>query len=232
MAWAVRFRSEFGRTFPDGKFVDWDHRLKLSRGTIPESIKHEPDFDGAKRIVKSQALRLVETGFSAEHGKGLPTKFVAERLFPLSRLSSLVMLNGIFAVDRNFKRIIERVEPDVHEFWPVSIRLWGLPYVKRYWGLSVNQFMSSLVPDQCVEGACETTDYKMYRVNKVSTMEALAGMAFSPKVQDGAHLWIERWVSGADLFLSDALMAECHKRRCSLPDHVQVLTAKDALESA
>lgn len=227
MAWAIRFNSEFGRTFPDGEFVDWDHRLKLRRGTIPDSIKDEMDYDGAMRIVKSEALQLVAIGNPAKHDKGLPTKFVVERSFPLSRLTSLVNLNGILAVDRKFKRIIERVEPDVHEFWPVTIRWWGLPYFKRYWALSVNQFMSSLVPDQCVEGACETTDYKMYRVNIVSAMESLAGMAFSPKVQDGAHMWIERWVNGGDLFLSDALMAECHKARCVLPDHVQVLTAKD-----
>lgn len=227
MAWAIRFNSEFGRTFPNGEFVDWDHRFKLSCRTIPESIKGDVGWNGKKRIVKSEALQLVATNFPAEHGKGLPTRFLGEQVFPWHRLSSLVMLNGVFAVDRTFKRIIEQVEPDVHEFWPLTIRWWGLPHFKRYWGLSVNQFMSSLVPNQCVEGACETTDYKMYRVNTVSAMRSLAGMAFSPKVQDGAHLWIERWVNGADLFLSDTFMAECHKARCSLPDHVQVLTAKD-----
>lgn len=232
MAWAIRFRSEFGRTFPNGQFVDWDHRLELRRGTIPDAIQGDLDWDGAKRILRSEALQLFATGFRADHGKGLPTKFVGEQLFPWPRLSSLVNLNGIFAVDRTLKRIIERMEPDVHEFWPITISWRGLPHFKRYWGLSVNQFMNSLVPDQCVEGACETTDYKMYRVNYVSAMEALAGMAFSAKVQDGAHLWIERWVNGGDLFLSDALLSECNKSRCFLPDHVQVLLAKDVQQSA
>lgn len=232
MAWAIKIASEFGRTFPDGRFVDWDYSLKLRGGTLPKSLLNDLDFDGARCVIKSEALHRVATGSLTERGKGLPTKFLVEPSFALRRLSSLVLLHGVFAVDKRLKRIIERMEPDVHEFWPVAIRLWGLPYPKRYWALSVNQFMSSLVPDLCLEGACETTDYKMYRTKGMSALDGLSGMAFSPKVQGNAHLWIERWVIGADLFLSDQLMEECQKAKCILPDHVQVLTAKDAQRAA
>ncbi|WP_458880254.1 imm11 family protein [Arenibacterium sp. CAU 1754] len=212
--------------------MDWDHELAFRGGTLPTSILDDPDFDGARCVVKSEALQRVADGYVGEQGKGLPTKFKVEPSFLPPRLSSLVKLNGIFAVDSRLKRIIEQIEPDMHEFWPISIRWRGLPYVKRYWALSVNQFMSSIVPEQCLEGACETRDYKMYRVNIVSAMDALADMAFSPDVQEDAHLWKERWVNGADLFFSDALMAECHSAGCVLPDHVQVRAAKQLQPAA
>ena len=65
-------------------------------------------------------------------------------------LSSIISLPGrIWAVDESVKQIIERLEPSLHSFYPVEIRMRrGKVYPVQYYVLVVGKYLESFSPEE------------------------------------------------------------------------------------
>jgi hypothetical protein len=162
---------------------------------------------------------LKDMGPLADHE--LPRKFVASER--PKALGSLIRLAWTRAVDARLKDIIERLEPGVHQFWPLQIVMPnGDNYPVQYYGMMVLRRLGSFRPDQsdpsCFLGeevAPGICSYSSYGVSK----KINAGIAMSKAVFSGSHIWRERELTDPTLLLSDELVTEIKKAGLKIPKH-------------
>ena len=134
MVWGMEIPSTFGDFWPRGGYEgtndNWAKRLDeyFYKGGISEEKKaamlpglHEANLSYAIYVSK----KLKREPGSQEDGRGLPFLPVEPYELPdfykaeksTNSLGSLIALNyGILAVDEKLKAIIERLEPNVHQF--------------------------------------------------------------------------------------------------------------------
>jgi hypothetical protein len=125
-------------------------------------------------------------------------------------LASIISLPGrVWAVDEPTKAVVERLEPGVHEFYPIEIRFpRGKVYPSPYYVLVIRQYIDSLVPEKCKEGALGVTDH--YK-------KAITGRAFLKAKFGKAHLWRDRAFREWMACMSDELHDELDKMGLLLP---------------
>jgi hypothetical protein len=134
-----------------------------------------------------------------------------------SSLGSLIMLNSrIIAVDDALKDIIEQMEPGVHGFYPIEIRMpKGAVFPERYHTLVIGQYFDSFSPERSKPGSWRKDgDYAIEHGDRKADM---AGLAFSSAVFGKAHLWRERrrreWIT----LFSDQLKAAIEQAGLRIP---------------
>jgi hypothetical protein len=202
---------------PHGTFPGEIERLndlgrELSDEERAKFKPHDYGFAIYERLLK-------DIGPLADHE--LPRMFVASER--PKALGSLIRLAWARAVDQKLKDIIERLEPGVHQFWPLQIVMPnGDEYPVQYYGMMVLRRLSSFRPDQsdpsCFLGqqiAPGIRSYSSYGVSK----KINAGLAMSKAVLNGSHIWRERELTNPTLVLSDDLVAEIKKAGLKIPKH-------------
>ena len=245
MVWGMSLPSSFGQFWPEGGFegeIDggpndgWSERLKAYfQEQTPEVQKELFDWDdqgsgNRAHFYPSYASRKLRSEMGTRENSYMPpfTPIKPHEL-PLSfdivrggkSLASLIALNfGILAVDEALKEIIERLEPGVHQFFPIEIRLRnGKLYPEKYYILVIGQYFDSFSP--------EGSDKFSFKLDKVrfsyeNNKAGISGLAFRKSVFGGAHLWRERRIIGLLTCFSDELQAEITKAGLHIPKHYRM----------
>jgi hypothetical protein len=214
MVWGMNLPSSFGEFWPDGDFEGesnsrsdgWSERLTSHYEAQPvEEQKRLFNYDDGHGNAAHRYPGYVSEKFISEIG----TKRGADRppFTPIEpheppryfetcktygSLGSLIMLSDrIIAVDDALKDIIEQMEPGVHRFFPIEIRMpKGAVLPKRYYTLVIGQYFDSFSPERCKPGSWRNDgDYAFEHGDRKAD---LAGLAFSSAVFGKAHLWRER----------------------------------------
>lgn len=240
MAWAVTSESEYGRFFPRGNYHAYQERLETYyTNEMPAEEKTTfPTLTDYKYRVSEKFTK--EIGVPRPHDPTLtplkdhewPTEFQTER--KIRFIGSIVKTkNRVLAVDEHLKNLIERVEPSVHQFRPITfLQPDSKPFPATYFIMVIGQFRDSFVPKPETEddlwapityldenNVRVTTDsYSCY----ASGDESFADLAFSRSIIDGAHMWRERRLTGVDFYLSDTLRDAIRQTKLEVPPHFAV----------
>lgn len=128
---------------------------------------------------------------------------------------------GIYLVNEALKTIIERLEPEVHQFFPIEIRTPHNKikiYPEPYYIFVISQYLDSF--------SAKNSDDSFYRVSgnryrHDETKEAMTSLAFSKAAIGKAHLWLERGFHDL-ICLSDQLEAEIITAGLRFPKHYRM----------
>jgi hypothetical protein len=245
MVWGMSIPSNFGEFWPDGDFegVDqagnecWANRLRLHYLKQPEVEQrrlldfgaNHPGYGAGNYASFIHGKYTRELGtlgtpgippFTPVQVHEAPESFVTLKTY--KSLGSLIALNSrILAVDEPLKIIIDRLEPSIHQFFPMEIRMpKGQIYPKKYFSLVIGQYFDSFSEAQS-NTASWKEDGEYYRT-AVEGKRALNELAFFESVFGGAHLWRERRYSEWLTFFSDELREEILKAGLSIPKHYRL----------
>ena len=228
MVWGMNLPEKFGEFWPEGDF-EYD-RQKRESGWRERLIAHylaQPRqeqkrlFDYGDEIDASGYAGYAIGKFSGEAGTvsphftdrppiGViehhepPQTFDTEKTY--KALGSLVALNsGLLALDDELKAIIERLEPGMHQFFPIKIIMpGGVVFPNSYYVLIVGQYFSSFSREENHQPTKNRSDYQ-----------------FAKAIFGEGHLWRDRLVPAINCF-SDELMAEIDKAGLRLPKHYKM----------
>lgn len=219
MAWGMYLPNNFGQFFPDGDYVGWHETLEHHYNT---------EMSDAEKEAMGMQESILHSKFSDKFTKDLgplkdfecPDHFRADH--KLKVLGSLVKLTSrLVCVDEQFKRIIEEFEPDIHQFWPIKISMYGnVTYPGTYFGLRIGRFLNAFCPNESDPNCFEEFNNRYYGLGP--TKKYMSGLVFSQQAMSGAHLWREQGISGPDLFLSDALHERSMDMGLRLPRHFRL----------
>jgi hypothetical protein len=239
MVWGVARPRGLGDFFPDGDFEGWSSSLtsyylkqppEIQRAlfSCPPDPEVQPDqqhyvaaldypFYVAKKFMDEVGTKLRPDDFpiTPVQPHEAPTSFVTVKSY--KALGSLIQLNsGLLAVDDVLKTIIERLEPQVHQFFPIKI---VMPkdniYPVQYHTLVFGQYYDSFVPEMCKEGASWPSGPS--RPYSDDSKQAISGRAFSKKKFGNAHLWREREFRQRLTCFSNELQCEIESASLLMP---------------
>lgn len=228
--WGVALPGTFGGFFPSGEYVGWDEQLTEYFDTkMPVERKALFDCLSSYRYYVAENFNN-EAGlerpqmppFGSIVADEAPKRFKIEKNYPT--LGSLMKLNcRILAVDEDFREIVERLEPGMHQFFPIEIVMPGNRlYRKKYFVMAIGQWLDSFSPEQSDPASWRKnglTHYFIWAMNK----PIMSGLAFSREVFGGAHLWRERRITHDEfLCFSDRLITECLRLGLNLPKHCRL----------
>ncbi len=225
MVWGLCLPDGFGDGWPEGSFESdpkvsdrgWYERLKahyleqdpdtqkrLYGGELDEYGLSYPGY--VKRKFYNEVgskYNQYKPPYSEIEGHEPPMFFHTRRGH--KELFSLVAMGGTYpTVDEDLKSIIETIEPGVHQFYPLEIRMPANKiYPKQYHTLVIGAFLDSFDFAQTKEGAAHSPDPG--RFNLDTTKKAMAGAAFRKSEFDGHHLWRERTFRSQILCFSDEM---------------------------
>jgi hypothetical protein len=231
MVWGMVRSKSFGEFWPSGKFEDghWGERLnsfiqsqpievqkKLFDHGPQESIASYPHYVSQKfKNEVGTKVRSEDVPFTPVLPHEAPRTYDTEKLY--SELGSLIELESmLLAVDDALKAIIERIEPGVHRFFPIEIRMpKGGIFPKNYYTIEIGQYFNSFLPEKSNEKSWRI-DWQDYYFHNESKHE-MAGLAFSREAFGNAHLWRESHMSFQLNCFSDQLQFEIEKAGLRLP---------------
>jgi hypothetical protein len=220
MVWAWVDPSSFGDYFPNGDFVGWEERIK--RYFDEEmSAEQRAAFDNWDVAYRGEVARKFSEDLGPLEPHERPAEFrMMERAKSLGSIIHTV--NRLLAVDAALHEIIERLEPGVHQFWPLRITTrTGKEYPVAYYGMVVRRFIDSFVPEQSaglqVSEGSPTVYFAIHPTKKwygkLTVLESATA---------GAHLWRERRLLSPKLFFSDELQAEIARQDLRIARHHQL----------
>jgi hypothetical protein len=227
MVWALIEPGSFGDFFPDGDFVGRKEQLAAHFSKM--SADFQAMFGGSSASYKS----YVSSKFANEIGTKIgekpklvalephekPSWFETEKRY--TSLGSIIETsNQLLAVDEALKTIIERLDPGVHDFWPMQITMpKGEAYPNKYYALVIGQFKDSFSPENSAEGSwTKEKNYDSYSV-PIDNQQYVSGLALSNSAGGVAHLWRERKLRRPNIWFSDSLQSEIAKAGLRLPKH-------------
>ena len=244
MVWGMPRPENFGEFWPDGCFEKdpktrddgWYKRLRAYyEEQSPEEQKRLFDYRGDPRLAVHfygtfPSYKLTnEPGASDKSGlkpaygpiepHEVPQSFDTER--SQKALGSLITLSDkIFAVDERLKAVIERLEPGVHEYFPIQIRMpKGAVYPGPYFILRICQYCDAFSREDTWSESVEESENVPGLLHLNRSKKGITGLAFRKSAFGDAHLWRDR-AFGEDLTcFSDALMAEIEQAGLHLPKH-------------
>ena len=243
MVWGISLPRSGGPYGPYGEFegpVDhygggWNHRLKTyfreQMSDEERAVFEDGAGNGALRYSSFAWGKLIYEIGTKDGPDGVPfTPIEAHeppRFFSTEKgydqLASIISLPGrVWAVDEPMKTIVERLEPDIHQFFPIEIRMpRGKVYPVCYFTLVVGRYIDSLVPDKCKEGVLRPNGPHKYHSD--DSKKAIAGRAFSRAKFGNAHLWRERAFGEWFTCLSDELHDEIRKMNLLMPKYYRMI---------
>jgi hypothetical protein len=151
-----------------------------------------------------------------------PTFFQTDKGF--HELASIISPgNRMWAVDETMKRLIERIEPGVHRFYPLEIRMpRGKIYPVQYYVLVVGRWLDSLSPEKS-DRECFTHYFpEMNHFYIRGDKKNIAGLALQQSVFNGAHLWRERGLKEWLICFSDIFAADLTRAGLKLPKYYRM----------
>ena len=251
MVWGMAIPTSFGEFWPDGNFegIDksdndlWGERLRLYYLAQPAEEQRRLYDYGDHHVGHGAGnyASYVTGKFKSELGTRAPGKpvkpiftliqpheaprsFVTEKNYAI--LGSLIALNfGLLAVDKVLKAIIERIEPDVHQFFPIEIQMpGGKVYSGKYYTLVIGEYIDSFLTSKSKQESWkdygpEYPDVYSYK----DSSKGISGLALNQaKIRD-AHLWRERSFTSILVCFSDALAGRIANAELRIPKHYKMM---------
>ena len=246
MVWGIgemKFRSAF---WPNGEFegVDernrqgWEERLKAYYlEQTPEERKRLYDYAsdgvaGAAHFYPGYVSSkfYTEVGTCSGGGESNPPVNAIKHHEPPHFYQTFVgkaplgsfMGGRICMVNEALKGIIERLEPGVHQFFPIEIRTPHNKikiYPEPYYTIVIGQYLDSFSPEHSDDYFYHMSGSRYqhrYGYTLKETKEVMASLAFSAAAFGNAHLWRERGFHDL-ICMSDELEAEIVKAELRFP---------------
>lgn len=247
MVWGMSLPSSFGDFWPEGRFES-DPQQPLSHGwrdrlieyflsQTPEVQNQLYDYRGDDGLAAHRYPSYVCSKFVMEQGVALnaetpPINSIKPHECPQyyqtqknqKNLASLIELSDrIIAVDERLKSIIGKIEPGVHQFFPIEIRMrQGAVYPISYYILVIENYQDSFCPKESEAGAINKWEgYDLYTHH--DTKKGVSGLAFDGSKFGGAHLWRERRFTSLLTCFSDELMFEVAEAELRIPKHYKMM---------
>ena len=136
----------------------------------------------------------------------IPTKLEREpwnlRLLPL--LDVECFWGGNLLVPQQFKDLLEEIEPDVHQFWPMEIYVKGEPVDLKYWFIACHR-ISALSRPHCFPPLHERG---FWRPSPIGQREN-DRVAFSKAAIGNRHAWVDKYFS--DRYFSNTFAERLQK---------------------
>ncbi len=237
MVWGLFEPRSFGEYWPDGEFengddpeaLGWGGRLDNYYSQQSPEVQRELYDDildeggaGYGYFAHKKFVHEIGTTFSPSYPKlNVIRRHEAPQTFDTVKsyknLGSYITLNSfIAAVDEGLKAAIETLEPDVHQFFPLEIRMpKGKVYPVPFFTLVVGQYFDSFSLADCKKGSAHEPHPNFYRIN--DTKKGMAGVALRKSVFGNAHLWRERGLRTDLTCFSDELHDEIAKAELNMP---------------
>lgn len=138
-------------------------------------------------------------------------------------LASLIKLtDGLLAVDEQFKSIIEDLEPDVHQFWPLDFQLpRGKGIGRPYYAMVIHYHLDAFVPEESDEDAWRSGN-GFYHARIGTDKQTVNGLAILSSAVAGHHLWRDTKLSCPEVFMSDALKERVDASNLRIFKHYKV----------
>ena len=248
MVWGVVGAKGFGRFAPEGRMEAdpetgqdrWHDRLASHYwAQTPEEQRRLFDYDHLSR--SSYYASYAAGKFTHECGSvhmhhpdwppysaiepHEPPQFYSSRPYP-ALASFITFFGGTEAVDENLKAILERLEPGVHQFFPLKIIIGPNDRQTdlKYFTFRMGQYCTSFSPEQSdVEAFTGPSPVVPNYYSPVETKKGISGIALSKAAFGNAHLWRERWFPSSQVFcISDELKAEIDKEGLSIARHYKM----------
>ena len=197
-----------GRFWPNGDFDGWEEGLKAY---------YDTDLSDAEKLSMGMQDRFSLSKFAAKFTKDncwLAPAEQPKRYRTYKKVKDLAALiktsDRMLAVSKPLKNVIEKMEPGVHQFWPMAIvQPDSTEYPTPYYGMVVQTHLDAFRAEQSDKESWHERSGR-YRVETVGggLPKRMGGIAMSAQVIGGAHLWREKTLLEPILCLSDTLMAE------------------------
>ncbi|TAH54565.1 MAG: hypothetical protein EWM48_10855 [Sphaerochaeta sp.] len=216
MVWGLVDPVNFGDFFPNGDYVGWKEEIKRF---FDEEMSAEQRAAFDNRYVRY--IGEVARKFTEDRGPLDPHERPSEfRMMDArkSLASFLLLTNGLRAVDASLKEIIERLEPGVHQFWPLRITTpKGDEYPVPYYGMIIRHFIDSFVPEQSAVHQLSAGSDVFFANGP--TKKDYGNLAISKRAAAGSQLWRERRLLRPKIFFSDELQVEYARLGLRIPRH-------------
>lgn len=222
MAWGLREPTGFGRRYPDAGSDGYRESLEAH---FHEHLTEEERATFDHRPVSfrySISRKFTEDkGFLEDFEK--PRRYRTE--VGIRQFASMLLLeNGLVAVDAQLKAVIDGLEPDVHQFWPIAfVSKRGVPYEQEFHGLIVGNHRQAFSREASVEGSWEERDGLASVTMPVK--KCFEGIGLSEDAIDGAHLWRDPTFVSLALYLSDRLHDAIAARELTVWQKYKLTTA-------
>ena len=235
MVWGMEIPSTFGDFWPRGGYEgledNWAKRLDAyfnERGAEEKAVMLAELRKAFLPYSIYVSKKLKSEPGSKVDGKGFPflpvEPFEVPEFYQAEKsstsLGSLIALNyGILAVYEKLKAIIERLEPGVHEFFPIGIRMpKGKAYPVKYYILLITRYLDSLSIADSNDSAYKSyPDSPGYHTLQRRPPSAMSGLALKKSVFGDSHLWRERNLNEALTCFSDELHTQAKSEGLRLP---------------
>ena len=217
MVWPIYQPNTFGICLPRGDYVGYTEGLKAF---------YEAEMSDEDKQALGITGGFMRSKFSAKLTEDLGplTDVECPKVFKLEKtpkkLGSMIGA-GLPIVSETLKNAIEMLEPDVHQFWPLTIEQpRNKTWPEQYYGLRIATFLDSFRPEQSKDGSF----YPLAgRFHSDDFKEDATGLAFSRDVIAGKHLWREVNLFKPQMCMSDALQAAVAEKGLYLPPHWQAM---------
>lgn len=234
MVWGMALPKEFGAFWPSGDFENghWYDRLTAHHWKLPadeqkalydyhrddHGASHSYGFFASKKLTKEPGTTGSDhPALSPMRLHEAPASFNTEKT--LKEFGSLIMLNdGILAVGEGLREVIQRLEPDMHQFFAIDIVMpKGVEFPRRYYTLLIRTYLDSFSPELSKIGSWR--EHRPGLIFYDDTKKGSSGLALEKAKFGGAHLWRER-AFGLDMTcLSDELQATIAESGLKIPRH-------------
>lgn len=227
MVWGLELANDFGLFFPDGDFVGYRDQLDAAFDAM--SAEEQAYFGNLKAAYRLHVSQCFKYEHGTMHGEKRVFRPVAEHEWPLElrtkrryrKLGALIhSVNQLLLVNKQFKDIVEKLEPGVHQFRPIKLTFTeDEVYPVEYFTMVIGQYLSAFDPEQSPRDIWRGGgQYSALVFNKANA----AMGAMKKSVMSGHHLWRDRLARHPNIFLSDTLQSEVSKAGLSLPTHFQM----------
>lgn len=189
MVWGVLEPSGFGQFFPCGVFVGHTN-------PSGDPFRYMSDRGPVDEEQEPRVFRIERGGRT---------------------LAAWIMVrNGLLLVAREVRAVIERVEPEVHQFWPMEVVYPnGDRTAHDYHAMVIRQFR-----DAVIEERSEVTRFNG-RPSCHATKAGVRGLTLCAERIGDAHLWRDTRLLGASIFMSDALQSAIAETGLKIMPHAR-----------
>jgi hypothetical protein len=237
MVWGVTFPPTFGAHSPDGNFDAFKAQLHKNFDAMPEERRNLYVWPGPGHVLCPPEYvleiydKLTKNPSKRWHGHPAsrpieehewPAEFAIEKR--RDNLAAIINIGDVLLVEDALKNIIERLEPGIHQFRPITITMpRGAVYPMQYYTMIIGQWLDSFAPEMS-EPECFSGDgvRSSYTVKYPATKSKMAGLALSANLFGNSHLWRERNMFKPLIFMSNILHSEIIAAGLRLPKHFQM----------
>lgn len=224
MAYGIVEQYTFGSSFPNADFFGWEDQIQRH---FDKELSEEMRAQYGGRAVKyrGEISRKFTLGLGRLEVHERPVELrLRER--PKALGAVIVMRGRLLAIHDTLKQILTRLEPDIHQIWPITITAPnGALYSSSYSALVIGRFLDSFLPHLSAQSSWCEIEPQIYSVAAAPSKATYASLALSAHVIGSTNLWRESKLINPHFYFSDTLHDEVLKNGLSIPPAYRLTVA-------